>query len=1560
MQKHFFRKSDWAYPLGIGLIGVLSAVTAVASISNPTGEIRDYRLHQGEARQRDARLDERIGSVLLPARNNKIFKKRNNPRKAKAEGQNLPAMEGLLIRTDSWTASYEGSHPGFYSIPTDDAPEQFELIKEISDLPWTFFGSHAAVYTPNAFYLNLVDYQGGQIKGVYHYLFDPQTWEISRSWYVDKDEVWVNSGAYDPTSGLVYANITMALEHYNAFATYDINTAEASIIAPIPDTNALMYGTYRLAFTSAGELYGISTPRPEDGDSEWKIYLVKVDKTTGQVSPVGRIPLDYRSIGGECSFTIDPSDARGYLIFNGYADSGINGALYSVNLHDASVQKVYELPDNEGFKTVWFPFTLSDDVPGAVSGFSASFTDDSLDGTLTFTLPATTKSGEAMSETLEYETTANGIPLASGTGNPGETCSVAVSVPGSGYYSIGLRVRNSSGYNAVQNIDLHIGRDVPSVMKNVVASYDRETETAYLTWDTPEPQYGGFFEPEKLTYTITDYFGKVVSGVTGNSYSVHLDEPESGFYDWYFRIRPVYDGETFPVVSSNRVVIGKMTLPFLCEFTGSDARGFTFINSNEDWREWQISTLWNHLTLQGNEYKASDDWAILPPTDMKAGMAYRVNFDVRPLMPTMPETFTLHAGNDTTVVALRDNVILPETTISNSYYGENIAHAYYAPSEDGRYYFAIHAITPPQNGTLYVGSVSVDEPVSATLAAEMTDFTVTRSDDGTLKAILSFTASSTTLGGDPIASIEKIIIRRDGEKIAELQATPGQYINWNDETIPDNGTYTYSVSAVTSEGEGVACVRKAFIGVRLPSGIKWINARKGVDTGHYIVEWDSDPIDVAGDPFDEDQLKYNLYVTSPYWEEGKTVATNIAAKKRVYRVCQADDPQNIVFFGAEPVNTAGAGEGLLTYPLFVGAPDPAPFKESFSSKSPHHIYYIDYHPYYYAMWLFAGDNDFPDITSVDGDNGFLLFGSQEAGNTATYISGLIDLTGLENPEFSYFYYTWQYNNTVTLEISDGEEWIEVDSFASSEDFNQNGEDRWKRRSVDLSQFKNKIIQYRLIGKCVDALYTPIDNIRISERREIDLDISALKAKARVKAGERFQLSATVSNNGAQHSGAFVVNLYDNGVLSEAIEMASLTPGASKRIALNRVITMAEEPEHVYRMEVVCEGDEEPSNNATAEVKVSCMRTVYPEPVSLTAEDAGGKVALTWGEPDMSGERRLTVTDDVEDYTDFSIGLPHSEVGDDFVGEWTMKDKDEAPTYTFNGASMYPNIQAPMSFIVFNPSLVGVNTDTNSLWTPYSGDKMFASFLPVRLENLPFNDPASYVDKNDWLISPLLTGEAQTISFYGKTMSPTYSKERFEIYYTSSADPDPDSMTRLSEVIEADYEWEKFEFDLPEGTTYFAIRCIGAEGFVFLVDDIVYRPASASGIGLELKGYNIYRDCELITKTPVAETSYEDRQASMGNHTYHVTAVYDRGESIPAEISLYFSEVGSIEASDVKVYGGKGCVRAENIAGRQLTLQSADGRCLRSIESKVPSVVFNAPAGVYLLMVDGRGYKVIVR
>ena len=95
---------------------------------------------------------------------------------------------------------------------------------------------------------------------------------------------------------------------------------------------------------------------------------------------------------------------------------------------------------------------------------------------------------------------------------------------------------------------------------------------------------------------------------------------------------------------------------------------------------------------------------------------------------------------------------------------------------------------------------------------------------------------------------------------------------------------------------------------------------------------------------------------------------------------------------------------------------------------------------------------------------------------------------------------------------------------------------------------------------------------------------------------------------------------------------------------------------------------------------------------------------------------------------------------------------------------------PKAYQVFNPSMTSPKL-TYSDWQTYNGDQMLVCFST---EN-PTND--------DWLISPLLSGKKQNISFMAKTVDATWGKEKIEIWYSTTGTDAADFVKLTEEPYE---------------------------------------------------------------------------------------------------------------------------------------------------------------------------------
>lgn len=248
-----------------------------------------------------------------------------------------------------------------------------------------------------------------------------------------------------------------------------------------------------------------------------------------------------------------------------------------------------------------------------------------------------------------------------------------------------------------------------------------------------------------------------------------------------------------------------------------------------------------------------------------------------------------------------------------------------------------------------------------------------------------------------------------------------------------------------------------------------------------------------------------------------------------------------------------------------------------------------------------------------------------------------------------------------------------------------------------------------------------------------------------------------------------------------------------------------------------------------------------------------------------------VTENVESLEAFSISGGQG---------WSTVDRDGARTVTIGttaGNLNWPHATEAQGFIVFRPESINMQ----EYITPRSGDQCFVAFCAAGRAN------------DDWLISPQLSGEGQTISFYAKCMFGDCLNERFEVW-ASGSDAELQSFVCVSgekaRAVTSDQQWQRFRFTLPQGTRYFAIRCVSDDQFGLMIDDLRYTPAYPAA---DLLGYNVYRDGEKQNATLVEDNLWQPQQ----NGRYQVSAVYLQGESqLSAEVEVTTNGIASPHAT----------------------------------------------------------------
>ena len=359
-------------------------------------------------------------------------------------------------------------------------------------------------------------------------------------------------------------------------------------------------------------------------------------------------------------------------------------------------------------------------------------------------------------------------------------------------------------------------------------------------------------------------------------------------------------------------------------------------------------------------------------------------------------------------------------------------------------------------------------------------------------------------------------------------------------------------------------------------------------------------------------------------------------------------------------------------------------------------------------------------------------------------------------------------------------------------------------------------------------------------------------------------------------------------------------------------------------------DMDATDNNSVQKSVAVRKNSFPVPVNLAAQTENGQIILNWTAPSLS-DNKWDVAENFDDCPSWTHELDG----------WTFIDRDLAPVGTtwFEIPGLI-NEQSTSSFFVFDAT-----KDTDFDTKANSGVNFLASLYVTGEEG----------NVDDWAISPLLSGDAQTISLYACSFSHLYS-ERMEILYTDKDSSSPEDYTPVEGFSAEDIPttWTRYEAQLPQGARHFAIRNSTKNQFMLMVDDISFQAAPEQ---LSFSGYNVYRNGEKLNSGLLETTNFSVEAGTDKSDRFQVTAVYDKGESKPSDaVTLDGSAISEIsDASTIIVY-----VDGVNIVvgGYDGTVTVADlsGKTVYNGNS---GVISGLSGGVYIVRAGDHAVKVII-
>jgi hypothetical protein len=608
----------------------------------------------------------------------------------------------------------------------------------------------------------------------------------------------------------------------------------------------------------------------------------------------------------------------------------------------------------------------------------------------------------------------------------------------------------------------------------------------------------------------------------------------------------------------------------------------------------------------------------------------------------------------------------------------------------------------------------------------------------------------------------------------------------------------------------------------------------------------------------------------------------------------------------------------------------------------------------------TGVNDTSLSSGYDGDQGALVikqngkyFGyfdssEEEKEGTVLYTSAPISLKEAKRPVLSFYQYIAPSEKNVlkaSVSIEQNGEKTVLNEYTYT---NTDETEGWRLESYDLSDFVGGDIKLVFSGTSLNSAYgfTAFDVINIEEALDYDVVLNSFTAPSNINAGDEYTATVDLYNKGVKAAEKFDVLLYLNDTLLKSQSIASLAAGASTTVTFTATADNSYGSPVTFDAKVNFEADEDQSNNtasATAKVKIAAA----PAVTNLKAEAVNSDIQLTWSAPDYILPATVKVTESFEDYDNAAKSF----------GSWTMSTAHYYTSFTSYG----------IDDEVFSGKATFTVVDSEEL---EAGEKWVGKAATGTHYLMNTGNSYSFYGRTDYLISPALSGNAQTVTFKIASLikvtdywSGDDLPDHVKVLYSTTTN-DKSAFTEtlvdkdIESVLKSGDDFEIITAELPEGAKYFAIVITNPDDedgdSIVLLDDITFEQGQ-DGIQAQLIGYDVYEDNTKLNSEVLTETSYTVVAPEKGTHKYTVVVRYNVGSSDASnEASVELSGVEALEGAGVSVYASAGEIHISaakaqvyDLAGRLVAVTTGDA-------------VVAVAHGTYVVRADNQVVKVLVK
>jgi len=1373
------------------------------------------------------------------------------------------------------------------------------------------------------------DYQTYSSKTIMH-VYDAQGLTLLED-NIDMGSVqplYWGSGTYDEATGKIYFPAWNA-DYDRCLFSYDVAQKTTTQVCKFSKTPSF------LAIGADGYLYGLTA-----WDSG---ALYKYDKESGKETKVGSGVSAYSNGSIASCGAIDFATGTLYAVLQ-HSDYSMH--LYAISTTTGEAELLGDMPENERFEALHIK---NGKALAPAPAQNVSFTPDgdgALSGTLQFTAPTTTQDGTAeLSGTLTLHLIIDGQDQTRSIA-PGAQFSEQLSFS-NGQHHVKLYLTNDAGDSQERRFAYFAGIDLPGAATNVQLSIDETTRQASLSWTAPTTsQAGGQIDLSEVTYNIVrmPHNELVAENIKDATFTETLTDERAHYYYKVISMLGTQGGDT---AVSNVVISGTYYVPpFKDTFDDeSEIDGWTI--QDGDGTPWHYDAIYGSYAMMcSHATNVNDDYFITPAVRLQQGRAYKV--------------YCLAGGSTEAYIDVyiskNKHFDGTETRIGHYQLDEVTGWAVHSTAKpfadafevdaDGDYYIAFCFAG---KGEIYLDDIEVRPDATADMPAAVEQLTLTAGEKGALTETFSFTAPTKTYGGSTLESIDKVCIFEDVYENTPIytfdNVTPGQTLTWTCAPV-EQGNHKYVVRAYNEVGAGREATAANYVGLDTPlepADLVMFMAADGVAR----MQWSPSTNEgVNGGYVNPDDVTYTIVRYNAEAYAYDTLAVNLKGTEFTdYTFAVPTGQQQAeAIYCIIAQNATGKSE-MITRRIVLGTPYEMPYADSFSEQA-------------YATTQWTGELTQGDAGTLDA--GFFFGGrtnsplpQDEDGGYVRFLNPTTDtLVGhLVSPRVR-----MQHGAALSFYMFHGDKakaedtYINIYAQPGDEDARlvatvpyNNGQSGWQRHSVSLNEYgacDNARVWLEGVAKSGVSLIS-LDNIRIDKQYPYDLSITRCDAPQRIQADSTGVISLTITNIGTETSAACTLTGSQDGTTFATADVSALAPNESQTVTLNYTARINDALANVALTLQTAWDDDQNQENNTEEVSIFVGCSNNPT-VSITAADPqNDDVQLTWTTP--VAEKTEPVVESFEDYEAFIY---------DNIGDWKVYDGDKYETTYYNAESV-PGAFEKKAWWVWNSEEAGFKT-TESV-KAHTGKQQLAAFSAIGEDES--GDYVTYPNLN-WLISPLVDGGTD-VSFWCSMATAAYGPETFQVLYSTGSD-DPADFQLLAEGSIQWPVWTEFTYTLPREATRFAIlHNTKKNSQVLFLDDITYSAVGNAIRDLTLKGYNIWRDGELIA-TEVSGNSFCDAGQSRQDHSYQVSVVWEEGESMLSEVWLYDATTGlqKTTANGVRVSTSDGQIIIDNPEGLPLSIYSVGGQLVHQSQT-AGTIRVNVQRGAYVVKSGEKNIKLRV-